>query len=416
MSILWESRYALRTQGMTSSVIRELLKLTQRPEVISFAGGLPAAEYFPVERFQEACQRVLADNAQFALQYGTTEGYMPLREFLAERMCAQGVSVTADNILITSGSQQALSLLGALLLNPGDRVLVEQPTYLGAIQAWVAYQTQYVGVPTDADGICVEQVPAALRYGPKFMYILPNFQNPAGVTLSYERRVELVRMAQEHGVPIVEDDPYSALRYENEHITPLVAIDTDVHGSDGDSYSGSVIYLGTFSKTLAPGLRIAWVVAPKTVISRLVQLKQGVDLHTSTFSQMVIHEVAKDGFIDAHVAQLITVYRKRRNAMLAALDRFAPSNLDWTHPDGGLFLWMRLPDGLSDKAVFEAAVKRDVAFVPGSAFFCTPGAPPTARLNFSCMDEDRIFEGIRRLCEVIQNIQPAGSRPGHNAE
>jgi len=406
MSILWESRYALRTQGVTSSTIRELLKLTQRPEVISFAGGLPAAEYFPVERFQEACYRVLADNAHLALQYSTTEGYPPLREFIAERLRRYNICVTADNVLITSGSQQALSLIGALLINPGDRVLVEQPTYLGALQAFNIYQASYVGVPTDEDGICTHELPEAMRHGPKFMYILPNFQNPAGVTINFERRVELIRLAQTQGVPIVEDDPYGALRFEGEHIKPLVVIDAEMAGNNGDCYTGNVIYLSTFSKTLAPGLRIAWVVAPVNVISKLVQIKQGADLHTSTFNQMVIHEVAKEGFIDEHVRRLREVYRQRRDAMLGALDRYMPPEVEWTHPQGGLFLWMQLPDGVSDQTLFEAAVRRNVAFVPGGSFFTSANPPATARLNFSCVDEERIVEGIRRLSEAIQEVTP----------
>ncbi|NDJ75387.1 MAG: PLP-dependent aminotransferase family protein [Chloroflexi bacterium] len=402
MSILWESRYALRMERMTSSMIRELLKLTQRPEVISFAGGLPAAEYFPVNRFQDVCQRVLADNAHFALQYGPTEGYPPLREFIAERLSRENFCITADNVLITSGSQQALSLIGALLINPGDKVLVEQPTYLGAVQAFSSYQTGYIGVPTDDDGIRTDLLPDAMRQGPKFMYILPNFQNPAGVTISYDRRVELVRLSQEQGVPIVEDDPYGELRYEGEHIRSLVAIDAELNTSSDDCYTGNVIYLGTFSKTLAPGLRIAYVVAPPEVISKLVQLKQAADLHTSTFNQMVIYEVAKDGFIDEHVANLVDVYQKRRDAMLGALDRFMPPEVRWTHPQGGLFLWMHLPQGMSDRALFEAAVERNVAFVPGGSFFTVPDPPPTARLNFSCVNEEHIIEGIQRLCEAYQ--------------
>ncbi len=405
MSILWESRYALRTKGVTSSLIRELLKLTQRPEVISFAGGLPAAEYFPVERFRDACNRVLAGQSHLALQYGPTEGYMPLREFIADRLRRHDVRVTADNVLITSGSQQALSLIGALLINPGDHVLVERPTYLGALQAFTAYQADYIGVPTDAEGIRIDELLEALRHGPKFMYILPNFQNPAGVTLSRERRHELIHLAQERGIPILEDDPYGELRYEGEAIEPLVAIDAQLAGHNGDTYTGNVISLGTFSKTLAPGLRIAWIVAPKNVISKLTQLKQGADLHTSTFNQMVIYEVARDGFIDEHVAKLRVVYRKRRDAMLGALDRYMPAQVEWTHPDGGLFLWVQLPDGMPVRTLFDAAVRRNVAFVPGDAFFTGPNPPPTARLNFSTVGEDLIIEGIRRLSEAIEEVQ-----------
>jgi 2-aminoadipate transaminase len=409
MSILWESRYALRTEGITSSTIRELLKLTQRPEVISFAGGLPAGEYFPVERFQEACHHVLEKHSHQALQYSPTEGYMPLREFIAERLGQYNVCVTAENVLITTGSQQALSLLGALMINPGDRILVEQPTYLGALQAFAVYQASYVGVPTDDDGICTDQLPEALRSAPKFMYILPNFQNPAGVTINHERRVTLIQAAQSHGIPIVEDDPYGALRFEGEHLTPLVALDAERAGSNEKPYTGNVVYLSTFSKTLAPGLRTAWVVAPKNVISKLTQIKQGADLHTSTFDQMVLYEVAKDGFIDEHVNQLREVYRKRRDAMLGALDRFAPPEVSWTHPEGGLFLWMHLPEGMSVQALSLAAIQRDVAFVPGSAFFTTPNPPPTARINFSNMGEDRIVEGIKRLCEAITELQSTSS-------
>jgi 2-aminoadipate transaminase len=405
METLWESRYALRTKGLTSSVIRELLKLTQRPEVISFAGGLPAAEYFPVERFQEVCHRVLADNARLALQYGPTEGYLPLREMIAERLSHDNICVGPDNVMITSGSQQALSLIGALLINPGDHILVEEPTYLGALQAFHAYQAEYIGVPTDQDGICIDQIPGALRHGPKFMYILPNFQNPAGVTLSASRRVELIRIAQEQGVPIVEDDPYGQLRFEGEALKPLVVTDAEQASGNGACYTGNVIYLSTFSKTLAPGLRVAWVVAAPEVISRLVQLKQGADLHTSTFNQMVIYEVAKNGFIDEHVRTLRGVYRRRRDTMLAALDRYMPPDVSWTQPQGGLFLWMQLPEDVPTRTLFDEALRRDVAFVPGDAFFTSPNPPYTARLNFSCMPEDLIVEGIRRLSDAIQHVQ-----------
>ncbi|MCD4685305.1 MAG: PLP-dependent aminotransferase family protein, partial [Anaerolineae bacterium] len=347
MSVVWESRYAQRAKGVTSSMIRELLKFTQRPEVISFAGGLPAAEYFPVERFQEACQRVLSTAAHQALQYSPTEGYIPLRELIAERLSGAGACIGTENVLITSGSQQALSLIGALFINPGDRVLVEQPTYLGALQAFTAFQAEYVGVPTDDDGIRADLVEDAMRHSPKFLYILPNFQNPAGVTIPEERRYEIVRIARAYGAPIVEDEPYGSLRFEGAHIKPLYVVDAELAGLTGDApYAGDVIYLGTFSKMLAPGLRTAWAVAAPEVISRLVQLKQSADLHTSTFNQMVMYEVAKDGFIDAHLDVLSDVYRKRRDAMLAAMDRFMPPEIQWTHPAGGLFLWLHLPDGM----------------------------------------------------------------------
>jgi 2-aminoadipate transaminase len=410
METLWETRYALRTRGVTSSIIREILKFTQQPEVISFAGGLPAAEYFPVERFQEACTRVLSEHAQQALQYSPTEGYLPLREMIAERLSRYNICVDVNNILITSGSQQALSLIGALMIDPGDHVLVEQPTYLGAIQAFTTYQASYIGVPADDDGIISERVPEMLRHGPKFMYILPNFQNPSGVTISAERREELIEISQRQGVPIVEDDPYGELRFEGEALKPLVVVDAELSGQNGECYTGNVIYLSTFSKTLAPGLRIAWVVGAPSVVARLVQLKQGADLHTSTFNQMVIHEVARDGFLDEHIGTLRTVYRQRRDVMLDAMAEFMPEGVRWTHPQGGLFLWMSMPDEVDMHTLFDAAIERNVAFVPGYAFFTSDNPPSTGRLNFSNMDEELIVEGIRRLSDAIKEVQRA-ARP-----
>src|SRR5262244_511473 len=322
MSTGWTSRYALRTKGIKSSAIRELLKITQRPEVISFAGGLPAPEVFPVERFQEACQKVLSTKGACSLQYGASEGYEPLREMIARNMARYGIRANIDNVLITSGSQQALDLIGKLLINSGDRVLVEAPTYLGALQAFNVYGAEYVSVPIDEDGLRTESLEASLRSGPKFMYVLPNFQNPAGVTLSEGRRQQLILLADKYGIPIVEDDPYGQLRYEGEHIAPLVVLDRDNVRRDNGFTLGNVIYLSTFSKTLAPGIRLAWIVAPEDVISKLVLLKQAADLHTSTFNQHVAYEVARDGFLDQHVKLIRQVYRERRDAMLQALHEY----------------------------------------------------------------------------------------------
>src|SRR6201993_1557195 len=278
MAAPWAHRYAQRTKSVKSSIIRELLKLTQRPEVISFAGGLPAPEVFPVARFEEACHRVLATQASAALQYGPTEGYRPLREFIVAHMARYGILASVDNVLITAGSQQALDLIAKLLINRGDRILVECPTYLGALQAFDLMGPEYVTVPVDEQGMQTCNMEEALRSGPKFMYILPNFQNPGGVTLSRTRRKELVFLSDKYGIPIVEDDPYGQLRYEGEHITPLVVLDRTNVDRDNGYKMGNVIYLSTFSKLLAPGLRIAWIVAPPDVILRLVQLKQSSDL------------------------------------------------------------------------------------------------------------------------------------------
>jgi 2-aminoadipate transaminase len=407
---LWSERFAQRTQRMTSSVIRELLKLTEKPDVISFAGGLPAPEVFPREEVAAATERVLREQGESALQYAPTEGYLPLRELLVRHMARYGIRVRPRNVMITSGSQQGLDLIGRLFVNPGDRVLTESPTYLGALQAWSAYQAEYLPVPIDDDGLDVGRLESQLRGGPKFLYILPNFQNPAGVTLSLERRQRLVELANHYGAPIVEDDPYGQLRYEGEHLPPIVEIDAELHGcgaGDGD-FTGDVLYLSTLSKTLAPGLRVAWVVAPESVISRLVQMKQGADLHTSTFCQMVAYEVARDGFLDRHVKRIREVYGERRNAMLAACERHFPEGVRWTKPQGGLFLWITFPEGLDSTELLKQALAREnVAFVPGTAFFPRGGGERTGRFNFSFCGPDRIDEGIRRLAGLVERTLAA---------
>ncbi|MDX1663782.1 MAG: PLP-dependent aminotransferase family protein [Candidatus Promineifilaceae bacterium] len=420
MTTSWKQRYAQRTQRMGGSTIRELLKLTEQPEVISFAGGLPAPEVFPVDRFREAARRVLAREGSRALQYGTTEGYGPLREMIVQRMSRYGIPASVDNILITSGSQQALDLIGKLLINPGDLILTEAPTYLGALQAWRAYQAEFVTTPIDDDGICCfEELEEALCAGPKFMYILPNFQNPAGVTLSEARRRHLIAVADHYGIPIVEDDPYGQLRYEGEHIKPLLVFDAEhvqrqrhevqassqgeIHG-DGRSYfhTGNVIYLSTFSKTLAPGLRLGWLAAPADVVRQCVIAKQGMDLHTSTFVQMVAYEVARDGFLDEHVRTIRDVYRRRRDLMLSMLKQSFPPEAHWTRPAGGLFLWVTLPEAVDATDLLQKALAANVAFVPGSAFYPDGNQGSSSfRLNFSNATEEMIEVGIRRLGTVV---------------
>ena len=404
MSTLWKSRYALRTLGIKSSAIRELLKVTQRPEVISFGGGLPAPDVFPVQRFEEACHKVLQEHGAESLQYGATEGYQPLREMIAKNMARYGILSKAENVLITSGSQQALDLIGKLLINSGDRVLVEAPTYLGALQAFNVYGAQYVSVPVDDDGLLTEQLETRLRSGPKFMYILPNFQNPAGVTLSEGRRHQLILLADKYGIPIIEDDPYGQLRYEGEHLTPLVVLDRENLRRDNGFTLGNVIYLSTFSKTLAPGIRLAWIVAPEDVIGKLVQLKQAADLHTSTFNQFVAYEVARDGFLDQHVKVIRRVYRERRDVMLQALQEFFPPQVTWTHPQGGLFLWVTMPEGTDCQTLFRAALAEDVAFVPGDCFYADNSEEGCRhmRLNFSYSQPEQIREGIRRLSLAVK--------------
>ncbi len=410
MQTPWEYRYAHRTQKMGSSVIRELLKLTEQPDIISFAGGLPAPEVFPLKEFQEACNAVIQEHGAQALQYSTTEGYLPLREMIARHTARFGVEVSPDNILITSGSQQALDFIGRLFINRGDYIVVESPTYLGALQAWNAYGAQYISVRTDEYGMVVDELEAALRIGPKFIYVLPNFQNPSGVTLSLERRKQLIEIADKYGVPLIEDDPYGQLRYEGDHIPSLVYLDSQYREKNGGTYSGNVIYLSTFSKLLAPGLRLAWVIAPEQVIRKLVLAKQAADLHTASFNQYVAYEVGKGGFLDEHVKVIRSTYKERRDVMLEMMDEMFPVGVRWTRPQGGMFLWGILPGGIDSAEVLKTALERKVAFVPGTAFHASGGGENTMRLNFSYSSPNTIREGITRLGLTLKEVLKNGSK------
>ncbi len=396
MQTPWEYRYAHRMQKMGSSVIRELLKLTEQPDIISFGGGLPAPEVFPVKEFKEACNVVLETMGPQALQYGTTEGYTPLREMIARHTGRYGINVDASNICITSGSQQALDFMGRLFLNRGDYIVVESPTYLGALQAWNAYGAQYISVPSDENGMIVDELEKALRIGPKFIYVLPNFQNPSGSTMSLERRQKLVEVADHYGVPIIEDDPYGQLRFEGEHL-PSVALLDSQYRKDNGSYTGNVIYMSTFSKLLAPGLRMAWVIAPEQVTKKIVMTKQAADLHTATFNQIVAYEVAKGGFLDEHVKVIRATYKERRDAMLETMDETFPREVRWTTPQGGMFLWGILPEYMDAAELLKKAIDKKVAFVPGAAFHPNGGGKNTMRINFSYSKPEVIREGITRL-------------------
>jgi 2-aminoadipate transaminase len=398
MEVQWEKKFAHRMQQMKSSAIRELLKVTEQPEMISFAGGLPAPEVFPVERVEMATHKVLTERGEQALQYGATEGYRPLRELLAQRMSRGKLQLTVDNILIVSGSQQALDLLGKIILDPGDRVVVEAPTYMGALQAWNAYEAAYITVAADEQGMQTDLLEEALRQDPKYIYVLPNFQNPTGVTLTEERRRILVQQARRYGVPIVEDDPYGELRFEGKHLPSLLALEGELQGG---TYQGNGIYLGTFSKIMAPGMRLGWVIAPSQVINKLVQAKQGVDLHTASFTQMIAYELLKDGFLDEHVHVIRRVYQERRDAMLAAMEEYFPEEVKWTHPEGGMFLWVTLPEGSDATELLKQAMERNVVFVPGESFYPNGGGRNTMRLNYSHDEPERIREGIGRLGRVL---------------
>lgn len=401
MTFSWDQRFADRTARMSSSAIRELLKVTEQPDFISFAGGLPAPEVFPVKEVAAAARRVLRDSGPQALQYGATEGYRPLRELVAERMTRVGVPATVENVLITTGSQQALDLLGKILVNPGDRVLVESPTYLAALQAWSVYGAEYLEAPADDDGLRTDDLEDLLRSRPKFLYCLPNFQNPAGVTLAANRREALARLAMRYGVPIVEDDPYRELRFEGDDLPRVIEHDARLRGDD--LYSGSVVYLSTFSKTLAPGLRIGWVVAAPELIHKLTQAKQGSDLHTATFNQMLAYELDRTGFLERHRAVIVREYRARRDAMLEALADSFPEGTTWTHPQGGMFLWVRLPESMDTSELLPDAVARQVAFVPGAPFHPSGSGHNTMRLNFSNSSPDTIRTGIARLGSLLHD-------------
>jgi len=394
--VQWNEKYARRARLMTGSAIRELLKLTEQPDFISFAGGLPAPESFPVAEVAAAVQAILHDRGPQSLQYGATEGYRPLRELIARRTSTDGHVVSVENVLITSGSQQALDLLGKVFLDVGDRVLLESPTYLAVLQAWNAYEATYLELPLDEAGLDPAALEPALRGEPKFLYCVPNFQNPTGVTLSLARRQRLVALAAAHGMPLVEDDPYGSLRFEGDALPSLLTIAGAV---------GGVIQLSTFSKTLAPGLRVGWVVAPAEVIGRLALAKQGTDLHTGTLDQYIVHELLAGGQIEAGLPAIVARYRERRDTMLTALAEHFPADVRWTRPAGGMFLWVTLPRGIDASDLLPAAVERGVAFVPGKSFFPNGGGENTMRLNFSNASPERIREGIARLGSLLREYR-----------
>lgn len=397
----WDAVFAARTQHMKRSTVREILKLTARPEVISFAGGLPAPELFPVERIQQATDTVLAERGQEVLQYSTTEGMPELRDLIAKRLSRGKYQLHRDNILITNGSQQAVDMLARVLLDEGDRVIVENPTYVGTLTSWRPFSLRFDAVPTDNDGMIVDELPPLLAEKAKLMYAIPTFQNPQGTTLTRERRAQLAKILVDYELPFVEDDPYGELRYSGEPVPPVLHFEADYRGTT--TLDGNVIYCGTFSKILTPGLRIGWVVASFPVIDKLVQVKQATDLHTSTFNQFVSYEVARDeAFLDAHITMLRDVYRQRRDLMLQTMDEHFPSEVTWTRPEGGLFLMVTMPQHLNAHEVLKLALAHDVAFVPCDDFFIGDGGRNMFRLNFSNARPERIVEGIKRLGGVLK--------------
>lgn len=391
-------RFARRTRRLKPSAIREILKATESPDVISFAGGLPAPELFPVADFERACQEVLGEDRGAAMQYSTTEGYLPLRQWVCGHLAdAIGLRFQPEQVLITNGSQQALDLMAKVLIDPGDTVLVENPAYLGALQAFDAYEANIVAVRCDSHGIIPDELRQTLRQSaarPKLLYLIPNFQNPTGVSLSEERRRDVARIAGEYGVPILEDDPYGRLRYAGKE-PPAISSLCD---------AGQCIYTGTSSKIMAPGMRVAWLVVPsQELYEKLIPAKQAADLHTSTFTQRIVWRYAsRPGVLAEHVKRLIEAYGRRRDTMLAALTRHMPAGCSWTKPDGGLFLWVSVPREVDALDVLRAATQQKVAFVPGQPFWVGGRIHNTFRLNFSNASEERIELGISRLGQALK--------------
>ena len=399
---LWEGHWSIAAGQISGSAIRELLKLTEQPEFISFAGGLPAPECFPAEEIALAAERVLATQAARVLQYGTTEGFPPLRELLAGLMARRGLTVAADRVLITSGSQQSLDILGKLLIDPGEPVLVEEPTYVGALQAFRPYRPQFITLPMDDEGLQPEALERALAElaargrRPAFLYTVATFQNPTGVTLSGARRSALLDTADRHDLRVVEDDPYGELRYSGEAVPPIAALDIARHGEPRH-----VVYLSTFSKLLAPGLRVGWAAGPEPLLRRMALAKQGLDLHTGSLAQAIAYESCREGLLERQIPRIRRIYGERRDVMLRALAAKMPAGVRWTQPEGGMFLWLTLPEGADSTALLASAVERKVAFVPGASFHANGGGANTMRLNFSYSPPERIEAGVARLAEAM---------------
>ncbi|OQX89744.1 MAG: hypothetical protein B6D65_01645 [candidate division Zixibacteria bacterium 4484_93] len=385
-------RFSRMAGRMKSSVIRETLKITKKPGIISFGGGLPASELFPSEELIEASTKVLKENSSNALQYATTEGYPKLRKAIADVLADEGISASPDDILITGGSQQGLDLVGRIFIDEGETVVTAEPTYLGAIQAFNAFNPRYITLPSDDDGMTVDGLEELVEKNrPRFIYLVPTFQNPDGRTLPLSRRKKIVEIAKKYSVPIIEDDPYSYLFYEGTVPPPIKSI-----------YPDGTILLGTFSKLLAPGLRIAWTVAPCEAYEKLVKQKQGADLHTNTFAQYVVYEYLAAGHLKQHIEDVKKLYSRRMKIMLECIERYFPEEVSWTKPTGGLFLWVVLPEKVNATELLPKAVENNVAYIPGSAFYPNGGGHNTIRMNFSKPTESEIEIGIKKLGEVFK--------------
>jgi 2-aminoadipate transaminase len=389
--------YSKNALNMKRSEIRELLKFTRLPGIISFAGGLPASETFPVKELEEISSELLREKGATALQYGPTEGEFGLREEIAKWMSRERISVRPENILVTSGSQQGLDIVSKVFLDPKDIVVVELPTYIGGLQAFTAYRARMIGVPQDNCGMRMDLLEktlvklAARSKKPKFIYVVPDFQNPSGVTMSLERRRKLLELAHKFEVPIVEDSPYRDLRFAGQTVPAVFSLDADKQ----------VMVLGTFSKLLCPGLRLAWIMAPTEWMDRMIVAKQSMDLCCPTYTQLIIAEFMKRGLLPRQIDRIRKLYAKKREVMLEALRRHMPKGVEWTEPEGGLFLWVKLPKNMSANTLFPKAVENKVVYVVGSAFHCNGKGQNTMRLNFSYPSEEQINKGIERLAKMI---------------
>ncbi|HEY4068930.1 MAG TPA: PLP-dependent aminotransferase family protein [Burkholderiaceae bacterium] len=380
---------ARRAERMNPSVIREILKVTERPGIISLAGGLPSPDSFPIEAMREASARVLSEAPREALQYAASEGYGPLREWVAGEMAGKGLVVDPDQVLITTGSQQGLDLVGKVLIDAGSRIAVEAPTYLGALQAFAPYEPEVVTLAGDENGPLAEGLDAV--QGARFLYLLPNFQNPSGRCMSEARRAALAEKARAIGLPLVEDNPYGDLWFDAEPPAPLAA-----------RWSEGTVYLGSFSKVLAPGLRLGYVIAPKALGPKLLQAKQAADLHTPGFNQRIVFEVIRNGFLRDHVPTIRARYKAQRDAMRAALETHLPAGCRWAVPSGGMFFWVELPEGVDATALLPQAVELGMAYVPGAAFFAEQPMHNTLRLSFVTVAPDVIERGVAMLGQALR--------------
>ncbi|MCL5935376.1 MAG: PLP-dependent aminotransferase family protein [Firmicutes bacterium] len=387
-------KFSERINNLKASEIREILKITEQPHVISFAGGLPAPELFPVEEMKLVTQKVLEEEGRQALQYTTTEGFTPLRKIIAQRMNIKfGTALNYENILIISGSQQGLDFSGKILLNEGDVVLCESPTYLGAINAFRSYGPRFIEVPTDEKGMITEELEKIINKADriKMVYVIPDFQNPTGRTWSVERREKFMEIISRYEIPVIEDNPYGELRFEGYSPKSLKALDT----------KGLVIFLGTFSKIFCPGYRIGWVAAEEEILEKYILVKQGSDLQSSTIGQREIARYLEMFDLDGHIGEINRVYKARRDLAISTMQKEFPGNLSFTRPEGGLFTWVELPPHVNARGVLVRSLERDVAFVPGGSFYPNGGHENTLRLNYSNMSEDRLVEGIRRLGSIL---------------